>query len=109
MGLAQPPLTTLVASAVPQQDHGIAMATTTGIGAVAGVSILTALCADAGSSAAFRDGDALGASVAAGGVLAAFGLRAVDYDPDSAHHEDPDGASASGASDGRGEEWAPAA
>ena len=59
MGLAQPSLSTLVASAVSEHDHGIAvstMSTTSGIGAVAGISILTALCADAESGSAFRDG-----------------------------------------------------
>jgi len=77
MGLAQPSLSTIVASAVEDQDHGIAvstMATTTGIGAVAGVSILTALCADVGTSEAFRDGYLLGAIFAGLGVAASFML-----------------------------------
>ena len=88
MGLAQPSLSTLVASAVSEHDHGIAvstMSTTSGIGAVAGISILTALCADAESGSAFRDGYALGALVAAIGVAASFGLRAVDHE--SATHD----------------------
>jgi MFS family permease len=79
MGLAQPSLGTIVASAVSRDDHGLAvstMTTTTGIGGVAGISILTALCADAGSSEAFRDGYALGAVLAAAGVLTSLGLRA---------------------------------
>jgi MFS family permease len=83
MGLAQPSLSTLVASAVSEHDHGIAvstMSTTSGIGAVAGISILTALCADAETGTAFRDGYALGAVVAAMGVVASFGLRAVDHE-----------------------------
>jgi MFS family permease len=83
MGLAQPSLSTMVASAVPEQDHGIAvstMSTTSGIGAVAGISILTALCADTESAIAFRDGYALGAIVAAIGVAASFGLHAVDHE-----------------------------
>jgi MFS family permease len=83
MGLAQPSLSTLVASAVSEHDHGVAvstMSTTSGIGAVAGISILTALCADAESGNAFRDGYALGALVAAIGVAASFGLRAVDHE-----------------------------
>jgi MFS family permease len=83
MGLAQPSLSTMVASAVPEQDHGIAvstMSTTSGIGAVAGISILTALCADTESTIAFRDGYALGAIVAAIGVAASFGLHAVDHE-----------------------------
>ncbi|MCA9505457.1 MAG: MFS transporter [Myxococcales bacterium] len=78
MGLAQPSLSTLVASSVEERDHGIAvstMATTTGIGAVAGVSILTALCADSASPSDFRDGYALGAFVAAFGILAGSRLR----------------------------------
>ncbi len=83
MGLAQPSLTTIVASAVPDADHGIAvstMSTTSGIGAVAGVSILTALCADGGTFESYRDGYALGAAVALLGVLAGLGLRSVDHD-----------------------------
>ncbi len=83
MGLAQPSLSTLVASAVPDHDHGIAvstMSTTSGIGAVAGISILTALCADAETGSTFRDGYALGALVAAVGVAASFGLRSVDHE-----------------------------
>ena len=86
MGLAQPSLSTLVASAVSEHDHGIAvstMSTTSGIGAVAGISILTALCADAESGSAFRDGYALGAIVAAIGVAASFALRAVDHESPS--------------------------
>jgi len=82
MGLAQPSLSTLVASAVSEQDHGIAvstMSTTSGIGAVAGISILTALCADAETGDVFRDGYALGALVAAIGFVASFGLRAIDH------------------------------
>jgi MFS family permease len=93
MGLAQPSLSTLVASAVTEQDHGIAvstMSTTSGIGAVAGISILTALCADANSAVAFRNGYALGAVVAALGVFASFGLRAVDYDASTQSHEEID-------------------
>lgn len=83
MGLAQPSLSTMVASAVPEHDHGIAvstMSTTSGIGAVAGISILTALCADTESTIAFRNGYALGAIVAAIGVAASFGLHAVDHE-----------------------------
>jgi MFS family permease len=83
MGLAQPSLSTLVASAVSEHDHGIAvstMSTTSGIGAVAGISILTALCADAETGTAFRDGYGLGALIAAVGVVASFGLRAVDHE-----------------------------
>ena len=82
-GLAQPSLSTTVASAVEEQDHGVAlstMSTTTGIGAVAGVSILTAMCADATSTVAFRDGYLLGAGFAALGLMAAIGLRAIDHD-----------------------------
>ncbi len=77
MGLAQPSLSTIVASAVEEQDHGIAvstMATTTGIGAVAGVSILTALCADVGTTEAFRNGYLLGAVFAGLGVATSFML-----------------------------------
>ena len=83
MGLAQPSLSTLVASAVSEHDHGIAMSTsstTSGIGAVAGISILTALCADAESTASFRDGYAVGAVVALFGVVASLGLRTVDHE-----------------------------
>jgi MFS family permease len=83
MGLAQPSLTTLVASAVTEEDHGIAvstMSTTSGIGAVAGISILTALCADAETAVAFRNGYALGAVAAALGVIASFGLHSVDHE-----------------------------
>jgi MFS family permease len=83
MGLAQPSLSTLVASAVSEHDHGIAvstLSTTSGIGAVAGISILTALCADAETGTAFRDGYGLGALVAAVGVVASFGLRAVSHE-----------------------------
>ena len=77
MGLAQPSLSTIVASAVEEQDHGIAvstMSTTTGIGAVAGVSILTALCADVGTADAFRNGYLLGALFAGLGVATSFML-----------------------------------
>ena len=77
-GLAQPSLSTIVASSVGEQDHGIAvstMATATGIGAVAGVSILTALCADAGTPEAYRDGYLLGAFVAGLGIVAAALIR----------------------------------
>jgi MFS family permease len=90
MGLAQPSLTTLVASAVSEHDHGIAMSTsstTSGIGAVAGISILTALCADAESATSFRDGYALGAIVALFGVVASFGLRTVDHEGQSAESD----------------------
>jgi MFS family permease len=83
MGLAQPSLSTLVASAVSEHDHGIAMstmATTSGIGAVAGISILTALCADAETGSAFRDGYGLGAVVALIGVAASLALHAVDHE-----------------------------
>jgi MFS family permease len=83
MGLAQPSLSTLVASAVPEHDHGIAvstMSTTSGIGAVAGISILTALCADTESASSFRDGYALGAVVAALGVAASFGLQGIEHE-----------------------------
>lgn len=85
-GLAQPSLSTMVASAVEEQDHGIAvstMSTTTGIGAVAGVSILTAMCADATSTSSFRDGYLLGALFAAFGLVAAIGLRPVDHDAEA--------------------------
>ena len=90
MGFAQPSLTTMVASAVSEENHGIAvstMSTTTGIGAVAGVSILTALCADAATGEVFRDGYALGAGVAALGILAGFGLRTIDHNAVD-HEED---------------------
>lgn len=83
MGLAQPSLSTMVASSVEEQDHGIAisvMSTTTGIGAVAGVSILTALCADLGTAEAFQNGYLLGAAFAAMGVAASFMLRRIDYE-----------------------------
>jgi len=83
MGLAQPSLTAMVASAVDEQDHGIAvstMSTTTGIGAVAGVSILTAMCGDAGTPDSFRDGYALGAAIAALGVVGGFMVRSIDHD-----------------------------
>jgi len=92
MGLAQPSLSTLVASAVSEHDHGIAvstMSTTSGIGAVAGISILTALCADAESGSAFRDGYALGAVVAAIGVAASFALRAVDHESPTRDASEP--------------------
>lgn len=81
MGLAQPSLSTMVASSVGESDHGIAvstMSTTTGIGAVSGVSILTALCADVGTPAAFRDGYLLGAAFAAIGVVAACLVSGVE-------------------------------
>lgn len=87
MGFAQPSLSTIVASAVSEQDHGIAvstMSTTSGIGAVAGISILTALCADSESAEGFRNGYALGAVVAALGIAVSFGLRKVDYETRSA-------------------------
>jgi MFS family permease len=93
MGLAQPSLSTLVASAVTEQDHGVAvstMSTTSGIGAVAGISILTALCADAETAVSFRNGYALGAAVAAIGVLASFGLRVVDYDKSTRDEIEPE-------------------
>jgi MFS family permease len=83
MGLAQPSLTTMVASDVAREDHGIAvssMSTATGIGAVAGVSILTALCADVGTATSYRDGYLLGALVAAVAIVAGFALRNVDHD-----------------------------
>jgi MFS family permease len=83
MGFAQPSLSTIVASAVAEEDHGIAvstMSTTSGIGAVAGISILTALCADTETAEGFRDGYALGAIVAAFGVAISFGLRKVDHE-----------------------------
>lgn len=83
MGFAQPSLSTIVASAVAEEDHGIAvstMSTTSGIGAVAGISILTALCADTETAAGFRDGYALGAGVAAIGVAISFGLHKVDHE-----------------------------
>ena len=82
-GLAQPSLSTMVASAVDEEDHGIAvstMSTTTGIGAVAGISILTALSADVGSSETFRDGYLIGAAVAAVGVVAGLALGVVDLE-----------------------------
>ncbi len=82
MGLAQPSLSTIVASAVSEHDHGLAvstMATMTGIGGVAGISILTALCADATTPDAFRNGYLLGAAVAAIGLLLSLGLRVVEH------------------------------
>jgi MFS family permease len=85
-GLAQPSLSTMVASAVDEPDHGIAvstMSTTTGIGAVAGVSILTAMCADATATSSFRDGYLLGALFAAFGLIAALGLRPIDHEADA--------------------------
>jgi MFS family permease len=87
MGLAQPSLSTMVASSVEEQDHGIAvstMATTTGIGAVAGVSILTALCADVGTPEAFRDGYLIGAGLAVVGLLASVRLGTIDHEADPA-------------------------
>jgi len=83
MGFAQPSLSTIVASAVSEEDHGVAvstMSTTSGIGAVAGISILTALCADTETADGFRNGYALGAVVAAIGVGVSFGLRKVDHE-----------------------------
>jgi MFS family permease len=85
MGLAQPSLSTIVANAVEEKDHGIAvstMATTTGIGAVTGISILTAMCADVGTAESFRNGYALGAIFAVFGILASLALRSVDHDLD---------------------------
>ena len=93
MGLAQPSLSTMVASAVEEKDHGIAvstMATTTGIGAVAGISILTAMCADVGTTQSFRDGYALGAVFAAFGIIASLALHAIDYDAEN--KRDPESA-----------------
>ncbi len=55
------------------------MSTTTGIGAVAGISILTALCADVGTPESFRDGYLLGAVFAALGIAASLMLRRIDY------------------------------
>ncbi len=78
MGFAQPSLSTIVASAVSKEDHGVAistMSTTSGIGAVAGISTLIALCADSQTASGFRDGYALGAGVAAVGVVASLRLR----------------------------------
>ena len=97
-GLAQPSLSTLVASAVEEQDHGIAvstMSTTTGIGAVAGVSILTALSADVGSAVAFRDGYLIGAGVAAAGVVAGLALGASDLPAEGDERSEADTADAS--------------
>jgi hypothetical protein len=53
--------------------------TTSGIGAVAGISIMTAMCADSTSAVDYRDGYALGAVVAIVAVVASLGLRAVDH------------------------------
>jgi MFS family permease len=81
MGLAQPSLTAIVAETVSEADHGVAvstMSTMTGIGGVAGISILTALCGDATSASAFRDGYAVGAVVAGLGLLLSLGIRAAD-------------------------------
>ena len=58
----------------------VTLSTASGIGAVAGVSILTALCADVATPESFRDGYALGAFVAAFGILSGFGLRSIDHD-----------------------------
>jgi MFS family permease len=100
MGLAQPSMSTMVASAVDEEDHGIAvstMATTTGIGAVAGVSILTALCADVGTPEAFRNGYLIGAALAAVGLGASFLLGKLDHAapvgaalPEERHASKPD-------------------
>jgi MFS family permease len=87
MGLAQPSLSTIVVSAVDEKDHGVAvstMSTTTGIGAVAGVSILTAMCADVGTPESFRNGYALGALFAAFGILTSLALRSTNYDDQDA-------------------------
>ncbi len=95
MGFAQPSLSTIVVSAVSERDHGIAvstLSTTSGIGAVAGISILTALCADTIDPMTFRDGYAFGAIVAGIGVLASLGLRTVDYEKAAREPEDPTGA-----------------
>lgn len=88
MGLAQPSLSTIVAANVSENDHGLAvstMATMTGIGGVAGISILTALCADATTPTAFVEGYLVGAAVAGVGVLLSLGLRVVEHAP--AHEE----------------------
>lgn len=109
MGLAQPSLTTMVASDVAREDHGIAvssMSTATGIGAVAGISILTALCADAGTTTSFRDGYGLGAAVAFLGILASLWLQPIDHDAAAGRPPRPaDGetaAAATGASEAAG-------
>lgn len=89
MGLAQPSLSTMVASSVAEQDHGIAvstMSTTTGIGAVFGISILTAVIGTEPSAETFRDAYLVGAGLAALGVVSSCLLRRVDHDaePESA-------------------------
>jgi len=95
MGFAQPSMNTIVASTVTSADHGVAvstMSTATGIGAVAGISILTAVCADATTAVAFRNGYALGAAVAAVGLIASFALDPVEHPlqaPESGDVSDP--------------------
>ena len=82
MGLAQPSLSTMVASSVAEQDHGIAvstMSTTTGIGAVFGISILTAVIGTEPSAETFRDAYLVGAGLAALGVASSCLLRRVDH------------------------------
>jgi EmrB/QacA subfamily drug resistance transporter len=78
LGLSQPSLSASVGNAVDEHSFGIAssgLAMTTSIGAVSGISVLTALSAEAQGPDAFVSGYALGGLVAAFGVVAAMWIE----------------------------------
>jgi len=78
LGLSQPSLAASVGNAVDERSFGIAssgLAMTTSIGAVSGISVLTALSAGARVADPFVDGYLLGAGLAALGVAAAISIE----------------------------------
>jgi MFS family permease len=78
LGVSQPSLSALVGNAVDEHSFGIASAAismTSSIGAVAGISVLTAWTAQATTHTVFYEGYVLGAAFAAIGCAATFFLQ----------------------------------
>jgi MFS family permease len=82
LGVCQPSLAALVGNAVDEHNFGIASSAiqmTSSVGAVAGISVLTALTAGSSSSEAFYYGYLLGAAVAGIGFLATLFTQQRSY------------------------------
>ncbi len=82
LGVCQPSLAAIVGNAVDEHSFGIASSAiqmTSSIGAVAGISVLTALTAGSDSAEVFYYGYLLGAGVAAMGFVATLFLQQRSY------------------------------
>jgi MFS family permease len=78
LGVSQPSLAALVGNSVDEHSFGIAssaISMTSSIGAVAGISVLTAWTAGAGTQGVFVEGYLLGAFIALLGCAASFFLQ----------------------------------